>query len=162
MGKAPSQTTPVSGSFTVANTAITGTTRMSFDEIQWNSTPCEAISYGEVEDYTVNIVAGAADTTAPAPSSLAASGTTTSTTNLSWSASSDNVAVTGYNVYQGSTLKATVTSTSYVVTGLTANSLHILCKSKDAAGNISATSNAISVTTLNNTLVYCTSKELRS
>jgi hypothetical protein len=24
-------------------------------------TPCEAISYGEVEDYTVNIVAGAAD-----------------------------------------------------------------------------------------------------
>jgi hypothetical protein len=37
---------------------------MSFDEIQWNSNPCEAISYGEVEDYTVNIVAGAADTTA--------------------------------------------------------------------------------------------------
>jgi hypothetical protein len=70
-------------------------------------TPCEAISYGEVEDYTVNIVAGAADTTAPC--SIAASGTTTSTTNLSWSASSDNVAVTGYNVYQGSTLKATVT-----------------------------------------------------
>jgi hypothetical protein len=33
-------------------------------------TPCEAISYGEVEDYTVNIVAGAADTTAPAPSKL--------------------------------------------------------------------------------------------
>jgi hypothetical protein len=36
-----------------------------------DSNPCEAISYGEVEDYTVNIVAGAADTTAPAaPSSL--------------------------------------------------------------------------------------------
>jgi chitodextrinase len=62
-------------------------------------------------------------------------------------ASSDNVAVTGYNVYQGSTLKATVTSTSYVVTGLTANNAY-LCKSKDAAGNISATSNAISVTTV--------------
>jgi chitodextrinase len=59
-----------------------------------------------------------------APSSLAASGTTTSTTNLSWSASSDNVAVTGYNVYQGSTLKATVASTSYVVTGLTANNAY--------------------------------------
>jgi hypothetical protein len=99
---------------------------MSFDEIQWNSTPCEAISYGEVEDYTVNIVAGAADTTAPtAPSSLAASGTTTSTTNLSWSASSDNVAVTGYNVYRKYT-KATVTSTSYVVTGLTAKTTHSL------------------------------------
>jgi hypothetical protein len=102
-------------------------------------TPCEA-TYGEVEDYTVNIVAGAADTTAPAaPSSLAASGTTTTTTNLSWSASSDNVAVTGYNVYQGSTLKATVTSTSYVVTGLTANNAYTFCKAKDAAGNISVT-----------------------
>jgi Zn-dependent metalloprotease len=159
--KAPSQTTPVSGSFTVANTAITGTTRMRVS-MKYNGipTPCEAISYGEVEDYTVNIVAGAADTTAPAaPSSLAASGTTTSTTNLSWSASSDNVAVTGYNVYQGSTLKATVASTSYVVTGLTANNAYTFSvKAKDAAGNISATSNAISVTTLNNTLVYCTSK----
>jgi chitodextrinase len=87
-------------------------------------TPCEAISYGEVS--AVNIVAGAADTTAPAaPSSLAASGTTT-TTNLSWSASSDNVAVTGYSVYQEVHLKATVASTSYVVTGLTANNAYIL------------------------------------
>jgi hypothetical protein len=51
---------------------------MSFDEIQWNSNSCEAISYGEVEDYTVNIVAGAADTTAPAHQA-AASGTTTTT-----------------------------------------------------------------------------------
>jgi hypothetical protein len=50
-------------------------------------------------------------------------------TNLSWNASSDNVAVTGY-VYQGSTLKATVTSTSYVVTGLTANTAYLLCKGK--------------------------------
>jgi hypothetical protein len=39
---------------------------------------------------------------------------------------------------------------------LTANNAYISVK-QDAAGNISATSNAISVT-LNNTLVYCTSK----
>jgi hypothetical protein len=86
-------------------------------------TPCEAISYGEVEDYTVNIVAGAADTTAPAaPSSLAASGTTTSTTNLSWSASSDNVAVTGYNISR----KYTKSDCKYFicVTGLTANNAY--------------------------------------
>jgi hypothetical protein len=42
---------------------------------------------------------------------------------------------------------------------LTANNAYTFSvKAKDAAGNISATSNAISVTTLNNTLVYCTSK----
>jgi bacillolysin len=158
---APSQTTPISGVFTVANAAITGVTRMRVS-MKYNAipTPCEAIPYGEVEDYTVNIVVGDADTTAPAaPSSLAASGTTTSTTNLSWNASSDNVAVTGYNVYQGNVLKTTIASTSYAVTGLTANKAYTFSvKAKDAAGNISGTSNEINVTTLNNTLAYCTSK----
>jgi hypothetical protein len=69
--------------------------------MKYNAIPtqCEALPYGEVEDYTVNITAGAADTTAPsAPSTLSASGTTTTTTNLSWNASTDNVAVTGYNI----------------------------------------------------------------
>ena len=156
-----SQTTPVSGSFTVPTSASTGPTRMRVS-MKYNAIPtqCEAFSYGEVEDYTVNIAAAAADTTAPStPSSLSASGTTTTTTNLSWNASSDNVAVTGYNVYQGTTLKATVTSTSYVVTGLTASTAYTFSvKAKDAAGNISATSNVVNVTTLSNTLVYCTSK----
>jgi Zn-dependent metalloprotease len=159
--KAISQTTPVSGSFTVPTSANTGATRMRVS-MKYNAipTPCEAISYGEVEDYTVNITASAADLTAPStPSNLTASGTTTTTTNLSWNASTDNVAVTGYNVYQGSTLKATVTSTSYAFTGLTANTAYTFSiKAKDAAGNISATSNVINVTTLNNTLVYCASK----
>jgi Zn-dependent metalloprotease len=157
----PSKTTPVSGTFTVPSSAASGMTRMRVS-MKYNGVPtsCEAFSYGEVEDYSVNITGGAADTTSPsAPSSLAASGTTTTTTNLSWNASTDNVAVTGYNVYQGSTLKATVTSTSYAITGLTSNTAYTFSvKAKDAAGNISATSNVINVTTLNNTQVYCTSK----
>ena len=159
--KAISQTTPVSGSFTVPTSATTGVTRMRV-AMKYNGVPtsCEAIPYGEVEDYAINITAASADTTAPStPSSLSASGTTTTTTNLSWNTSTDNVAVTGYNVYQGSTLKATVTSTSYAVTGLTANTAYSFSvKAKDAAGNISATSNAVSVTTLSNSVAYCTSK----
>ncbi|SEA17511.1 Por secretion system C-terminal sorting domain-containing protein [Flavobacterium gillisiae] len=89
------------------------------------------------------------DTTAPtAPTSLTAASTTATSTNLTWTTSTDNVAVTGYDVYQGSTLKATVTSTSYAVTGLTANTAYSFSvKAKDAAGNISASSNVISVTT---------------
>jgi len=94
--------------------------------------------------------AGPADTVAPsAPTTLAASGTTTTTTTLSWTASTDNVAVTGYNVYQGTTLLGTATTTSYNVTGLTgATTYSFSVKAKDAAGNLSASSNVVSVTTL--------------
>lgn len=159
--KVASKTTPVSGTFTVPSSATSGTTRMRVS-MKYNAVPtqCEAFSYGEVEDYTVNITAGTADTTAPStPSSLTASGTTTTTTSLSWNASTDNVAVTGYDVYQGSTLKATVTSTSYAVSGLTASTAYTFSvKAKDAAGNISTSSNVVNVTTLSNTVSYCASK----
>ncbi|WP_197077351.1 M36 family metallopeptidase [Lacinutrix sp. Hel_I_90] len=93
------------------------------------------------------------DTQAPtAPTSLAASGTTQTTTNLSWTASTDNVGVTGYEVFQGATSLGTVTATSSIVTGLTANTTYsFTVKAQDAAGNESAASNAVSVTTLSDT-----------
>ena len=156
---AATTTTPVSGSFTVPATATLGTTRMRVS-MKYNGIPtsCEAFSYGQVEDYTVNIVAGTPDTTAPTtPTNLVASGTTASSTNLSWTASTDNVGVTGYDVYQGTTLKATVTTTSYTVTGLTAATAYTFSvKAKDAAGNISASSNTVNVTT--SSVTYCTSQ----
>ncbi len=159
--KAAATTTPASGSFTVPATASLGATRMRVS-MRYNTIPtsCEAFDYGQVEDYTVNIVAGSADTTAPsAPTSLAASGTTQTTTNLTWTASTDNVAVTGYDVYQGATLKATVATTSYAVTGLTAATAYTFSvKAKDAAGNVSASSNTVNVTTLSSTVTYCTSQ----
>jgi endonuclease I/chitodextrinase len=148
--RAASTATPATGNFTVSSSAITGTTRMRVS-MKYNGTPtsCEQFQYGEVEDYTVNLTTQAADTTAPtAPTSLAASGTTATTTNLSWTASTDNVAVTGYNVYQGTTLLNTVTGTTYNVTGLTASTAYSFSvKAKDAAGNISSASNTVNVTT---------------
>lgn len=56
MSRAASQTTPVSASFTVPATAITGATRMRVS-MKYNAIPtaCETFSYGEVEDYTVNL-----------------------------------------------------------------------------------------------------------
>jgi endonuclease I/chitodextrinase len=148
--KAISTTTPVSGSFTIPATATLGTTRMRVS-LKYNAIPtaCEAIPYGQVEDYSVNIIAATTDTTAPTvPTSLTASGTTSTATNLSWTASTDNVSVTVYNVYQGATLKATVTATTYAVTGLTASTAYTFSvKAKDAAGNVSASSNIVNVTT---------------
>lgn len=158
--RAASTATPASGSFTVPTTALTGSTRMRVS-LKYNAVPtsCEAFSYGEVEDYTVNLQTGTADTTAPSAPTLSASGTTQTTTNLSWTASTDNVGVTGYDVYQGTTLKATVTTTTYAVTGLTATTAYTFSvKAKDAAGNASASSNTVNVTTLSSSVSYCTSQ----
>ncbi|SHH09376.1 endonuclease [Flavobacterium defluvii] len=89
------------------------------------------------------------DTQAPTtPTSLASTSKTATSISLSWTASTDNVAVTGYDVYANSALKTTVSGTTATITGLTASTAYsIYVKAKDAAGNTSASSNTISVTT---------------
>jgi chitodextrinase len=159
--KSASTTTPVSGSFSIPTTATTGATRMRV-AMRYNTIPvaCGAFNYGQVEDYTVNLTTSVADTTAPSTPTLSASGTTQTSTNLSWSAATDNVGVTGYDVYQGTTILTTVTGTTYNVTGLSAStSYSFSVKAKDAAGNVSSSSNIVNVTTLGNTTVtYCASQ----
>ncbi|WP_166921325.1 M4 family metallopeptidase [Flavobacterium poyangense] len=100
---------------------------------------------------------GSGDTIAPtAPTSLAALGTTGSTASLTWTAATDNVAVTEYEIYEGTRLKGTTTATSYTVTGLLALKAYTFSvKARDAAGNASAASNMVNVTTLAAT--YCAS-----
>ena len=79
----------------------------------------------------------APDTTPPAtPSGLAAGATTATTVSLTWNASTDNVGVTGYGVYNGTTLVATSPSTSFTVAGLTCGSgYNFAVDVFDAAGN---------------------------
>ena len=57
--QSPTQTTPVSGSFTVPSSATEGSTRMRVS-MKYNGipTPCESFQYGEVEDYTITIGGG--------------------------------------------------------------------------------------------------------
>jgi trimeric autotransporter adhesin len=59
--RAASQITPVSGTFTIPTTATLGSTRIRVS-MKYNGIPtsCEAFSYGQVEDYTVNITSTAA------------------------------------------------------------------------------------------------------
>ncbi|WP_425464938.1 glycosyl hydrolase family 18 protein [Paenibacillus dokdonensis] len=91
------------------------------------------------------------DTTPPtAPANLAASGKTQTSVTLSWTASTDNVGVIGYDVYQGTSLAASVNGTTVAatITGLTANTAYtFIVVAKDAAGNASMASNALTVTT---------------
>ena len=91
------------------------------------------------------------DTTPPSiPAGLTASAVSTSQINLSWTASTDNVAVTGYRIYRGGTLLTTVgTVTTYQNTGLNASTSYTYTVvAIDAAGNASGQSTVASVTTL--------------
>jgi chitodextrinase len=105
----------------------------------------------DVSNTNFTITAGSApDTVAPTAPTLSASGTTQTTTNLSWSGATDNIAVTGYDVFRNGTLiGSTTTATTFAVTGLTASTSYTFnVRAKDAAGNVSPNSNTVSVTTL--------------
>jgi fibronectin type 3 domain-containing protein len=95
-----------------------------------------------------------ADTTAPsAPTDLTAVGSNSTTINLSWTASTDNVDVVGYSVFRdgGATAIATVSVTNFSDTGLGIGSTHTYTvKALDAANNVSAASNAVTASTQGN------------
>ncbi len=88
------------------------------------------------------------DTTAPsAPSGLQVLSANSNQANLTWTAATDNVGVTGYQVFRGTEMIADkVTGTSYSSTNLTSgNNYTFTVKAVDAAGNISAASNEATV-----------------
>jgi chitodextrinase len=100
--------------------------------------------------------AGSSDTIPPtAPANATATPSGSSQVDLSWTASTDNVGVTGYRVErcQGASCTsfsqiASVSGTSYSDTGLAASTTYSYrVRASDAAGNLSAYSNVASATT---------------
>src|SRR5207245_8335924 len=66
---------------------------------------------------------GSSDPIAPTtPTGLSVLSTTSSAVSLSWNAATDNLVVSGYNIFRNGTKVATVPGTSGTVTGLTASS----------------------------------------
>lgn len=89
------------------------------------------------------------DTTPPSPPILTASGTTSFSTNLSWTGATDNIGVTDYDVYRGAVLIGTTSSSTFVATGLSSSTLYsFTVRAKDANGNVSIPSNTVTITTL--------------
>jgi chitodextrinase len=83
-----------------------------------------------------------------APTSLAVTGTTTTSVSLSWTASSDAVGVTAYDVYMDGILKTTVTGVTATIPGLTPSTTYAFyIIAKDAALNSSVASNTVNGTT---------------
>ena len=98
-----------------------------------------------VDDVTLTVTGAAPDTQPPSvPAALTATTVSASTVNLAWTAASDNIAVTGYKVYRGGTLLATLGNLRvYSDTGLVAGTSYSYTVSAcDAAGNCSPQSSA--------------------
>lgn len=94
------------------------------------------------------------DTGAPTtPANLSATNITETSVDLSWDASTDNIAVTGYYIYNGETVVATLGNvTSRALTGLSIGTAYALnVRAFDAAGNASSASNNANITTLDPT-----------
>ncbi|WP_040254003.1 endonuclease [Psychroserpens mesophilus] len=92
------------------------------------------------------------DTEAPTdPTNLVASNPTDNSIDLTWTASTDNIAVASYDIYVDGTNTFNTTGTSFTATGLTADTNYCFTvKAKDASGNESDFSNQDCETTTNN------------
>ncbi|GAA4249049.1 hypothetical protein GCM10022255_031430 [Dactylosporangium darangshiense] len=91
---------------------------------------------------------GGTDTTPPsAPTGLASPGATTTSISLSWNASTDDVGVTGYQVFRNGTQVGAPSGTTFTDTGLTAGSYTYTVKARDAAGNLSPASAPLTAST---------------
>jgi chitodextrinase len=102
------------------------------------------------DDFSLVDSSGSMDTQAPSvPTGLTSPVKTETTVSLTWTASTDNISVAGYEIYQGTMLVgSTLGETAFTVTELTANTTYsFTVRAKDAAGNFSQASSALNVTT---------------
>lgn len=92
---------------------------------------------------------GTPDTTPPSiPTGLQATAVSTNLVSLNWAASTDNIAVAGYQIYRDGALLATTSSTSYQDLGVSpGTSYRYTLAAYDQAGNISAQSSPTLATT---------------
>ncbi|MFM9908491.1 MAG: PA14 domain-containing protein, partial [Chitinophagaceae bacterium] len=108
--------------------------------------------------YTSEIaVSTAGDTSAPTSPVLTVGSTSRTIINLSWSGSTDNIAVYQYDVYQNGILIATINhpTTTFAATGLTAFATYnYVVKARDLAGNVSPPSNQVTPAAVNTGLFY--------
>lgn len=126
------------------------------DSVQVASASDSAFTSGKVGFGTYNdsarfddLVVEAADTQAPStPTGLSASNVTSTTVDLDWNASTDNVGVTGYKIYINGANPLPVSTNSATVTQLSPSTQFTFTVSAvDAASNESSQSSGASVTT---------------
>lgn len=108
----------------------------------------DAAGNSSVPSNTANITTPADATPPTAPTNLTAAVISSTRVDLTWSASSDNVGVTGYRIFRNGTQIATSTGTSHSDTTAQASSTYdYQVRAVDAATNVSAASNVATVVT---------------
>ncbi|KJD34905.1 hypothetical protein PW52_12405 [Tamlana sedimentorum] len=116
----------------------------------WSATYASGTKLGE-SSFNFTVLPAAPDSEAPTiPTNFVATNVTNSSADLSWSAATDNVAISGYNIYNNGELIATTGyTTNFNLTGLTEDTIYNLTlKAIDVSGNASEDSNTVTITTL--------------
>jgi glucose/arabinose dehydrogenase/PKD repeat protein len=107
---------------------------------------------------------GGSDTQAPStPSGLAIAPVSSTELQLSWTAATDNVGVTGYDIYRNGKLLTTIDAgTGYRDSGLSPSTEYgYQIRARDAAGNTSSLSTEAEGRTRNRTLTYSAKADAR-
>ncbi len=139
---------------TTANSEVTNDTAFGVLKLtlhpasyDWQFVPASGGTF--TDSGTTNCHEVTADTTPPsAPTNLTATKVTSSQVGLSWTASTDNVGVAGYQIFRNGAQIGTSSTTSYTdSTVQPQTSYSYSVKAVDGAGNVSASSGTITVTT---------------
>lgn len=137
------------------NVGTTNNTSFTVNNLSYSTTYSftvrakDAVGYVSSPSSSVTITTLADNEAPTSPSNLLVANSTGSSVTLSWTASSDNVAVSGYDIYNDTSVIGSVygATTTYTVTGINENVTYLFSvKAKDAVGNLSAASNMINFT----------------
>lgn len=152
VGTASSSTPTVSTTWTIPAGALTGTTKMRvklrYSTTQTSATACDGYSYGETQDYNVNLVCAATVTTQPKDSTIcegsnaAFSIAATSTNSYQWQVSTNSGStwtnITNGGVYSG----ATTTTLAITAATFSMHNYQYRCLAINTAGSCNTASNA--------------------
>jgi chitodextrinase len=106
-------------------------------------------AYAIEDQFEIGATVTSSDVTAPSvPTGLSATAVSSSQINLSWSVSTDDVAVTGYKIYRDSVFLTTTSLSTHSDTGLSPSTTYSYTVSAvDAASNESSQSSSANATT---------------
>ncbi|HCT77791.1 MAG TPA: hypothetical protein DGT23_14610, partial [Micromonosporaceae bacterium] len=127
------------------STTLTATYRTA--DLQ-GSAPSVRLNGWNVPTFTVPAGPGVPDTEPPStPGNLRTTSVSSSSVSLAWDASTDNVGVTGYDVFRDGVARGTATGATFTDSVSPATSYVYTVRARDAAGNVSGQSSALPVTT---------------